>query len=133
MGTDVHLREQLSKRLQRLRLEANLTQAELSRLSDIPQPVLSLYENSSSNRMPSLQGLVRLATALGVSTDYLLGRTAEPVGPQYIIPEDAFLKDLSRKDRQVVLYIAEGLLTAASVKQKVIKNTNTPPKQSNEQ
>lgn len=128
MAVDTRLREQLSERLHQLRLDAKLTQAELARLSEIPQPVLSLYENSSSNRMPSLQGLVRLATALGVSTDYLLGRTNEPVGPQYIIPEDAFLKNLSRKDRQVVLYIAEGLLTAASIKQEAIKNVNTASK-----
>lgn len=75
MGSDPKIRRILCQRLLQLRHENNLTQAELSSLSAIPQPVLSLYENQGSSRSPTLYALVRLANALNVSTDYLLGRT----------------------------------------------------------
>ncbi len=48
MGSDPKIRNILCQRLLQLRHENNLTQAELSGLSGIPQPVLSLYENGSS-------------------------------------------------------------------------------------
>lgn len=80
MGSDPKIRRILCQRLLQLRHENNLTQAELSSLSAIPQPVLSLYENQGSSRSPTLYALVRLANALNVSTDYLLGRTDDKSG-----------------------------------------------------
>lgn len=67
MENDPQVRAGLSQRLQELRLENQMTQAELARLCDIPQPVLSLYEKTDSNRMPTLYGLVKLANVLRVS------------------------------------------------------------------
>ena len=92
MENDPQVRAGLSQRLQELRLENQMTQAELARLCDIPQPVLSLYEKTDSNRMPTLYGLVKLANVLRVSTDYLLGRTNERTGSASFMPEDAVLK-----------------------------------------
>ena len=59
MGSDPKIRRILCQRLLQLRHENNLTQAELSSLSAIPQPVLSLYENHGSSRSPTLYALVR--------------------------------------------------------------------------
>ncbi len=54
-------------KITRAKIENQMTQAELARLCDIPQPVLSLYEKADSNRMPTLYGLVKLANVLRVS------------------------------------------------------------------
>ena len=103
MGSDPKIRRILCQRLLQLRHENNLTQAELSSLSAIPQPVLSLYENQGSSRSPTLYALVRLANALNVSTDYLLGRTDDKSGARNLISEDSIISQLSRRDRQVLL------------------------------
>ena len=98
MGSDPKIRRTLCQRLLQLRHENNLTQAELSSLSAIPQPVLSLYENQGSSRSPTLYALVRLANSLNVSTDYLLGRTDDKSGARSLISEDSVISQLSRRD-----------------------------------
>lgn len=121
MGSDPKIRRTLCQRLLQLRHENNLTQAELSSLSAIPQPVLSLYENQGSSRSPTLYALVRLANSLNVSTDYLLGRTDDKSG----ISEDSVISQLSRRDRQVLLRVAEGLHAASVQKQEAMKSSRT--------
>ena len=117
MGSDPKIRRTLCQRLLQLRHENNLTQAELSSLSAIPQPVLSLYENQGSSRSPTLYALVRLANSLNVSTDYLLGRTDDKSGARSLISEDSVISQLSRRDRQVLLRVAEALHAASVQKQ----------------
>lgn len=125
MGSDPKIRNILCQRLLQLRHENNLTQAEFSGLSGVPQPVLSLYENGSSTRSPTLYALVRLANSLNVSTDYLLGRTDDKSGARNLISEDSVISKLSRRDRQVLLRVAEGLYAASVQKQEVMKNSRT--------
>lgn len=124
MGSDPKIRRTLCQRLLQLRHENNLTQAELSSLSAIPQPVLSLYENQGSSRSPTLYALVRLANSLNVSTDYLLGRTDDKSGARSLISEDS-VTQLSRRDRQVLLRVAEGLHAASVQKQEAMKSSRT--------
>ena len=123
MGSDPKIRRILCQRLLQLRHENNLTQAELSSLSAIPQPVLSLYENQGSSRSPTLYALVRLANSL--STDYLLGRTDDKSGARNLISEDSVISQLSRRDRQVLLRVAEGLHAASVQKQEAMKSSRT--------
>ena len=123
MGSDPKIRRILCQRLLQLRHENNLTQAELS--SAIPQPVLSLYENQGSSRSPTLYALVRLANSLNVSTDYLLGRTDDKSGARNLISEDSVISQLSRRDRQVLLRVAEGLHAASVQKQEAMKSSRT--------
>lgn len=125
MGSDPKIRRILCQRLLQLRHENNLTQAELSSLSAIPQPVLSLYENQGSSRSPTLYALVRLANSLNVSTDYLLGRTDDKSGARNLISEDSVISQLSRRDRQVLLRVAEGLHAASVQKQEAMKSSRT--------
>lgn len=60
--------------LRRLREAAGLTQIELSERVGVTQAALSAWEIGSA--MPSLPNTVRLADALSVSLDELLGRKA---------------------------------------------------------
>ena len=55
-----------------------LTQHELARRADVPTISVSHFE--TGHRFPTSESLSRLADALGVSADYLLGRVSDPVG-----------------------------------------------------
>lgn len=121
MLDDPQLRLTLSVRLRQLRQEKGLSQADLSTLTEIPQPILSLYENPESRRMPSLVSLVLLANVYKASTDYLLGRTNEKNDNKGFVTEDDLLTQLSNKDRQVVVHVVKGLLAAARIKQEALK------------
>ena len=48
------------------------TQRELQELAQLPETLVSQYE--SGHRVPSLQNAIKLADALGVSLDWLVGR-----------------------------------------------------------
>ncbi len=62
-------------RLKSCRKGMGLTQMKFSQIVGISQPNLSAYE--SGRFMPSVDKLVRIADALGVSVDYLLGLSDE--------------------------------------------------------
>jgi transcriptional regulator with XRE-family HTH domain len=69
-----------SERLHKCRELRDLTQARLAELANIPTASISHFENGV--RFPSGESIRRLADALNVSTDYLLGRTAQIGGPE---------------------------------------------------
>lgn len=61
------------KRLKKLRLKKNLTQAELAKILKIGESTVSFYE--ANKREPDYEMLKRIADFFNVSVDYLLGRT----------------------------------------------------------
>lgn len=67
--------EILRTRLREVRETRKISQSMLGHLASCGQEKVSFYETGKSN--PKYQTLVRLADALQVSTDYLLGRTDE--------------------------------------------------------
>lgn len=73
--------------------------------------------------MPTVNALVKLANALNVSTDYLLGRTEDKQGAQSLISEDSLLSQLSRKDKLIVMKVAEGLMAISVQKQQAMRNS----------
>jgi transcriptional regulator with XRE-family HTH domain len=66
--------ERLAGNLRRLREARNLTQAELGKRADMAAASVSHFE--TGQRAPSLESLVKLADALEVSVDTLLGRSS---------------------------------------------------------
>ena len=62
---------EFGSRLRKLRKERNLTQEQLASLIGVKNSVISFYE--VGERLPSPDVLRKLALALHVSTDYLLG------------------------------------------------------------
>jgi transcriptional regulator with XRE-family HTH domain len=71
-------RKRFRARLREWRLKRGLTQEELARKADVPTISVSHFE--TGHRFPNAESLRRLADALGVSADYLLGRVKEPTG-----------------------------------------------------
>ncbi len=64
------------KRLLEAREMRKLTQAQLAEKAGLPAAAISHFE--TGERKPSFENLVKLAEALSVSADYLLGREREP-------------------------------------------------------
>jgi transcriptional regulator with XRE-family HTH domain len=65
-----------SGRLRNAREMRELTQTELGAKASLPSTSIAHFEAGS--RKPSFDNLRKLAEALAVTTDYLLGRVAEP-------------------------------------------------------
>ena len=68
-----------SDRLVSLMQQKGITQRQLSAQTNITPSAMSYYANGS--RTPSGEILAKIATALGTSTDYLLGITDVPQTP----------------------------------------------------
>lgn len=67
--------ETFGQRIKRLRESAGLTQADLAEAAGVPLGTLRNWEQGT--REPKAKILVRLARALGITTDELLGN--EPI------------------------------------------------------
>ena len=88
-----------SERLRSAREMRKLTQNELGLRADLPPTSIAHFEAGS--RKPSFANLRKLAEALVVTTDYLLGRVAEPAMGE---AGDAIFRDigkLSARDRAI--------------------------------
>ena len=91
--------EVFPERLKKARELRSLTQADLARRAEFDPSAVSHFEAGS--RKPSLDNLRKLADALDVTTDYLVGRAtsvgepgADPADPMY-----RHLQNLSSADR----------------------------------
>jgi transcriptional regulator with XRE-family HTH domain len=67
----------LGERLRTARERQGLSQQEVAKSAHITQQALSRYESGARQHVRS-DVLIRLADALGCSTDYLLGRVDNP-------------------------------------------------------
>lgn len=67
---------EFGEKLRRLRTEKNLTQKQLAAMIGVKNSVISFYE--LGDRIPSPEVIKKLAAALHVSADYLLGIDRQP-------------------------------------------------------
>lgn len=67
----------IGNRIKSLRKKKGLTQTELGKLISLTHASISGYERGE--RFPDLEILCNLADVLETSTDYLLGRTENPI------------------------------------------------------
>jgi transcriptional regulator with XRE-family HTH domain len=84
----------------------HMTQAELALKAQLPATSISHLEAGS--RKPSFDNLKRIANALEVSTDFLMGRTE---GPGDHVPDKLYrdLQSLSEADRETIRRFVESL------------------------
>lgn len=94
--------ETIAQRISRARRHLNINQKELAQKANITEASLSRYENGI--REPKSAVITRLAEALEVSTDYLLGLSEDRTY------EDSDISNKSEKDIKVILENAEKML-----------------------
>lgn len=100
--------EKFSDRLKAERTRKGLSQADLARRTGLEPSAISHFE--TDERSPSFQNLSKLADALNVSIDYLLGRVpeTEAAGP---VADKLFrdFRNLSASDQDTIAQMAEFL------------------------
>jgi len=82
----MNVKETFPLRLKEARKMRKMTQCELAKKSGIPTSSIGQFETGA--RMPSVETLVKLVSALNVTTDNLLGM---PLYDAYLETEDAKL------------------------------------------
>lgn len=98
-----------SERLKQARRQKGLTQNELGEMIQQKKTTISNYETGYST--PSNKIIVDLADALGVTTDYLLGRVDSPTGYKselynvHSSEEHHLIEQLSQLDKPDTLLI----------------------------
>ena len=104
------LSQNFADRLKEVRTSKNLSQAEVAKRAGLQVAVLSFFE--TRQRKPSLDSFLKLADALSVSTDYLLGRAVTRASSA----SGKLLKDfekLSPKDQAVIQDMTRVLLKSS--------------------
>lgn len=103
-------------RLKAARDLREMKQSELAERAKLPPSSIAHFEAGS--RKPSFDTLRRLATALDVTTDYLLGRVEEPGLAEAGDPLYRDMGKLNDKDRQLAREFLEMLAKKAEAKRK---------------
>ena len=104
MSENVSPAEIFQQRLKKARELRGLNQAQLGDKAEMPASSIAHFETGT--RKPSFDSLRRLANALAVTTDYLLGRVDSPDLAQAGDPMFRDIGKLSADDRE----IAKGFL-----------------------
>ena len=105
------------ERLRQARVDAGLTQSDLVRLSGIPKPTLSRYEND--HVMPSLATLGKLARALGVAESILLPGKQTPEEELIDALHEHGVEIRTRADARRIANIVADALAAAPAERPV--------------
>lgn len=97
-----------SERLQTTRQLKGLSQTDLAKRAGLQPSAISHFENG--RRSPSFDNLKRLADALFVTVDYLLGRAEEPKS-HGLVAEQLFrnFQQMSQEDQEALAKMAEML------------------------
>lgn len=99
----------IGERIQYLREEKNLTQAELAKLLNISKSSLSSYEQNA--RRPSVDTVIQIAKFFNVTSDYILELTNKPLDLDtilskeekiVILPNDIFSSTIALKEFEVL-------------------------------
>jgi transcriptional regulator with XRE-family HTH domain len=100
--------ENFGERLRKVREDKGLSQAQLAEKSGLQPSAISHFE--LNRRSPSFDNLKRLADALSVTIDYLLGRQPQPTtaGP---VADQLFrnFQEMSPADQAVLARMADAL------------------------
>lgn len=89
---------EFGEKLRRLRKQKNLTQKQLASLIGVQNSIISFYE--LGDRIPSPEIIIKLASVLHVSTDYLLGLEKK---------ESVDISDLTDNDKLLVRSLVDSL------------------------
>lgn len=96
------------------RKEKKLSQAQLGKLSGINGDIIGKYERDEMK--PSIETAKRLADALAVTLDYLVGYGELKVLDKKSVQRLEDIEKLPEADKQNILYTLDGLIRAAKLK-----------------
>lgn len=94
----------IGSRVNDLRKSQGISQERLAELADLSTTFISHIERS--NKKPSLGALIRLASALGVTVDFLLAGNQPSDRNAYMPDVENLLSDCSMVERRIVFEVA---------------------------
>jgi len=101
----------VANRIRNRRMELGITQTQLAKAAKLTPAAISQFESGS--RKPSFDAMSKLATALKVTTDYLLGRKRPGYEDILADPKVSVMfrgiMELSEKDKETMLEFYEFL------------------------
>jgi transcriptional regulator with XRE-family HTH domain len=108
----------LGRNIKLLRKQKGLTQVELSKILGCSQAMITTYENDL--KKPSVSTLARLAEALGVSIDHVVGnsapvKTGDKIKNPKLWRKFAQLDELPDTDKRTVFRMIDGLLAQKKI------------------
>ena len=111
------MEESFTERLRKARENRGLTQADLAQRAGLEPSAVSHFE--AGRRQPSFHNLRKLADALSVTTDYLIGRDLKPgaSGPAVEGLLDR-VAELSEEDRELLEDVAKTLARRRNLEQR---------------
>ena len=101
-------------RLLAIRKDKKISQGDLASMAGIHNNVLGRYEWEET--LPSIDVAVKLADALSVSLDYLVGKTDLNVD-KTLLDKLLTIQQLPEEDREHILYSIDGLIQHAKTRQ----------------
>ena len=90
----------IGKRIQELRKQQEMTQAELAALTDMSDSYISYIE--TAKKQASLESLVRISNALGITVDELLSGNQLHNPTDYQTDIDLLMEDCSLLERRFI-------------------------------
>ncbi len=103
----------LEQRLSALRKDKKISQQELAEKAGIHPNVLGRYERGEAT--PSVEMASKLANALGVSLDYLVGNTDVELD-RALIDKVVSIQKLPDEDKLAIMYSIDGLIQHAKTR-----------------
>ena len=100
-------------RLITIRKEHKISQSELAQKAGIHSNVLGRYEREEAT--PSVEMAAKIADVLGVSLDYLVGKTDIELD-QSILDKVVTIQKLPEEDKNHIMYSIDGLIQHAKTR-----------------
>ncbi|KAB1061471.1 helix-turn-helix domain-containing protein [Salibacter halophilus] len=101
------------KRLSELRKARKISQGELAKQVGVHTNVMGRYERGEAK--PSIDVAMKLADALGVSLDFLAGKSDQQID-QEIISKVLMIQKLPDQDRDHILFTLDAMLRDAKAR-----------------
>jgi len=73
---EVKMHLKIARVVEELRINANLTQAQLAERANVSQPMIARIERGDQNRVPTLSTINKVLSALGYEVDLVIKKTA---------------------------------------------------------
>lgn len=103
----------LPERIIALRKEKKIAQGELTKKVGIHPNILGRYERGETT--PNIEMATKLADALGVSLDYLVGKTDVELDKN-ILDKVISIQKLPDEDKNCIMYSIDGLIQHAKTR-----------------
>ena len=102
------------ERIQLIRKQLKWSQTDLAKKIGTSAPIIGRYEREEIK--PSIDVASKIADALGVTLDYLLGKSDEMVLDKKNLQRLSDIEQLPDEDKKHIFYTIDGLIKAAKLR-----------------